>query len=73
MTAVREYREAMAVFAAMRNIDVWYTRLDVAGCLERFRTPMSAKQRKRVQEQRRRSAHEGQPACAHKAVPQCRR
>ena len=31
MTAVREYREAMARFAAMRNIDVWYTRLDVDG------------------------------------------
>ena len=29
--AVREYREAMARFAEMRNIDVWYARLDVAG------------------------------------------
>ena len=28
--AVREYREAMARFAEMRNIDVWYARLDVA-------------------------------------------
>src|SRR6478735_4232190 len=27
--AVREYREAMARFAAMRNIHVWYARLDV--------------------------------------------
>ena len=29
--AVREYREAMARFAEMRNIHVWYARLDVAG------------------------------------------
>src|SRR4051795_10923125 len=28
--AMREYREAMARFAAMRNTDVWYARLDVA-------------------------------------------
>src|SRR6476659_3521197 len=48
MTAVRQYREAMAGFAEMRNIDVWYTRLDIEGMPERFRTPMSAKQRQRV-------------------------
>ena len=30
MATVREYRQAMANFAAMRNLDVWYTRLDVA-------------------------------------------
>jgi len=48
MTAVREYREAMAGFANMRNIDVWYTRLDVAGILTRFRGTMSSKQMKRV-------------------------
>ena len=28
--AVREYRQATARFAQMRNIHVWYTRLDVA-------------------------------------------
>jgi hypothetical protein len=30
VTATREYRAAMAQFAEMRNIDVWYARLDVA-------------------------------------------
>jgi uncharacterized protein (DUF2252 family) len=49
MAVVREYREAMARFAGMRNIEVWYTRLDVAGILERFGGAMSGKQRKRVQ------------------------
>ena len=31
MAAMREYRQAMARFAEMRNIDVWYARLDVDG------------------------------------------
>ena len=29
LSAVRHYREAMREFAAMRNLDVWYARLDV--------------------------------------------
>ena len=48
MTAAREYREAIARFARMRNIDVWYTRLDVAGILDRFRAASSGKQMKRL-------------------------
>ncbi len=50
MTAVREYREAMARFAEMRNIDVWYTRLDVAGIREQLGARASSgKQMKRFQ------------------------
>src|SRR6478752_4052100 len=45
-TAVREYREAMARFAQMRNIDVWYTRLDVATILERLGASTSPKRMK---------------------------
>ncbi len=45
--AVREYREAIARFAKMRNIDVWYTRLDVAAILERLGASRSRKQMKR--------------------------
>src|SRR4029077_5378905 len=48
-TAVREYREAMVRFAEMRNIDVWYTRLDVAGIVGRLGATMSSKQMKRFQ------------------------
>ena len=47
-TAVRQYREAMATFAEMRNIEVWYTRLDLAGILEHFRRTASGKQMKRL-------------------------
>jgi uncharacterized protein (DUF2252 family) len=49
MTAVREYRQAMARFASMRNIDVWYARLDVAGILENLGTGVPRKQMKRFQ------------------------
>ena len=46
---VREYRQAMANFATMRNLDVWYTRLDVAGSIARFSSRVSPKKVKRLQ------------------------
>jgi uncharacterized protein (DUF2252 family) len=39
--AVKRYREAMREFAAMRNLDVWYARLDVAGIVQRWGGEMS--------------------------------
>ena len=48
-TAVGEYRAAMVRFAAMRNIEVWYTRLDVARILEHLGSHASRKQMKRLQ------------------------
>jgi uncharacterized protein (DUF2252 family) len=47
LATVCEYRQAMARFAEMRNIDVWYTRLDVAGLLEQLEASVSRKQMKR--------------------------
>jgi uncharacterized protein (DUF2252 family) len=49
MTTTREYREAMARFAKMRNIDVWYARHDVAKILNQIVTAPSSKQMKRFQ------------------------
>ena len=49
MAAAREYREAIARFAEMRNIDVWYTRLDVAAILNQLGASASRKQMKRFQ------------------------
>jgi uncharacterized protein (DUF2252 family) len=49
MTTTREYRAAMARFAEMRNIDVWYARLDVAGIVNEMVTTPSSKQMKRFQ------------------------
>ena len=47
MATVRSYREAIARFAGMRNIDVWYARLDVKGILDGFAAEMKAKELKR--------------------------
>ena len=49
MTTTREYRAAMARFAQMRNIDVWYARLHVAGMVNQMVTASSSKQMKRFQ------------------------
>ncbi len=49
MAAAREYREAIAHFAEMRNIDVWYTRLDVDAILKQLGASASRKQMKRFQ------------------------
>ena len=47
--AVREYREAMARFAEMGNIHVWYARLDVASIRDQLGAGVSGKQMKRLQ------------------------
>jgi len=44
--AAREYRQAMRAFASMRNLDVWYSRLDFAGIAERWGSAVGGKQRK---------------------------
>ncbi len=49
MAAVREYRDAMARFAKLRNIDLWYTRLDVAAILDQLGASASGRQMKRFQ------------------------
>jgi uncharacterized protein (DUF2252 family) len=48
MSGVREYRQAMRSFAAMSNLDVWYSRLDTAGLIERFTVSLQPKQIARV-------------------------
>ena len=47
--ATREYRQAMRRFAEMRNVDVWYARLDVEGIRDRFGSGTADKQMKRFQ------------------------
>jgi uncharacterized protein (DUF2252 family) len=49
IAAVGQYREAMRSFAAMRDLDVWYARLDVAELLERFAARLAKQVRKRVE------------------------
>jgi uncharacterized protein (DUF2252 family) len=43
LASMSRYREAMREFAGMRNLDVWYARLDATGVLERWRKDVTAK------------------------------
>jgi len=47
--SVRMYREAIARFAEMPNIDIWYTRLDADAILQRFSREMTGKKMKRIE------------------------
>ncbi len=48
LTAVRSYREAMRSFAAMGDLAVWYSRIDVATIADRLRRANETKQAKNV-------------------------
>ena len=47
--AVEEYRAAMRRFAAMRDLDVWYARLDVEGALDKFQHTLTPGERKKIE------------------------
>ncbi|HMI82120.1 MAG TPA: DUF2252 domain-containing protein [Solirubrobacterales bacterium] len=49
LAAVAAYREAMRSFAAMRNIDVWYARIDVEPRLAEFREQLDERRLRRVE------------------------
>ncbi|MGN6170441.1 MAG: DUF2252 domain-containing protein [Solirubrobacteraceae bacterium] len=44
LMAVREYRTTMRRFASMRDVDVWYARLDIEAIFERWRSHVSRSQ-----------------------------
>jgi uncharacterized protein (DUF2252 family) len=47
--AARAYREAMTEFASMRNLDVWYSRLDAQAVIDRWAARVRPKDMKRFQ------------------------
>jgi uncharacterized protein (DUF2252 family) len=47
--ASRSYRETMRQFAALRNLDLWYTRLDVEGVIDRWRSSVSPAEIRRLE------------------------
>jgi uncharacterized protein (DUF2252 family) len=49
LSSVREYRESMASFAAMNEIDVWYARLDIDDIAARFEEKVTKEDRRRLQ------------------------
>ncbi|HET9675877.1 MAG TPA: DUF2252 domain-containing protein [Solirubrobacterales bacterium] len=48
-SAVSSYRQSMRGFAAMRNIDVWYSRLDVEPVLDVVRSQLDERRFRRVE------------------------
>jgi uncharacterized protein (DUF2252 family) len=48
LDTVEEYRTAMARFAAMKNLDVWYAHLDIDPALRELGSQLSAKQVRRT-------------------------
>ncbi|MGN6276878.1 MAG: DUF2252 domain-containing protein [Solirubrobacterales bacterium] len=48
-SAARSYRESIRGFAAMRNIDVWYSRLDVEPAIEVLRPQVDERRYRRVE------------------------
>jgi uncharacterized protein (DUF2252 family) len=48
-TAAQAYRESMREFAGMRNLDLWYARIDVETELPKYTAQASAKERKRAE------------------------
>jgi uncharacterized protein (DUF2252 family) len=48
-SAVGEYRDAMRRFAGMRDVDVWYSRLEMEKLVERWGDTVTAKQRRRFE------------------------
>jgi uncharacterized protein (DUF2252 family) len=48
-TVARSYRESMRTLAAMRNMDLWYARIDVETELAKFAGQATAKERKRAE------------------------
>jgi len=48
---VGPYRTAMAEFAGMKNLDVWYSRLEIESVLQEFSSQFKAKRVKQAEEQ----------------------
>ena len=51
LDTVAEYRSAMAGFASMNNLDVWYAHLDIEAVLAKFGSQFKAKVVKRTEKQ----------------------
>ncbi len=50
LAVTRSYRESVKAFSEMRNLDLWYARIDVEAVVDRFGDDVSAKQRKAAEQ-----------------------
>ena len=60
LDTVASYRTAMAGFAAMNNLDVWYSHLDIEAALQELGSTAQARTGQAHREGARQGAHEGQ-------------
>ena len=60
------YREAMAGYAAMRNLDIWYDRIDLEQLMASFRAHGQRRAGEAHGQERGQGADEGQPAAFNK-------
>ena len=63
----RSYRESMREFAAMRNLDLWYARIDVEDADRQVRLDRERRAAQARREERREGPDEGQPEGARQA------
>ena len=60
LDTVARYRTAMAEFAGMKNLDVWYSRLEIESVLEELAPQFKQKMVKRTETGAREGSHQGQ-------------
>ena len=60
LDTVGRYRTAMASFAGMTNLDVWYAHLDTENALKQYGSQFKSKVVKRTKKDAREGSHEGQ-------------
>ncbi len=60
LDTVGRYRKAMASFAGMKNLDVWYAHLDTETALKEYGSQFKAKVVKQTKKDAREGSHEGQ-------------
>ena len=54
LDTVGQYRPAMANFAGMKNLEVWYSHLDVESAIQEFGSQFKPKMVKRTEKKSRR-------------------
>ena len=60
-------------FAGMRNMDIWYDRINIDEILAQFTAQATAEQKKRLEQERRQGPDEGQPLGLQQADGDSRR
>ena len=60
LDTVEAYRTAMAGFAAMKNLDVWYAHLDIENTIAEFGSQFKPGLVKRAEKSACQGAHQGQ-------------